>query len=91
MRILIKLLCLPILMILTVMKLLLNGISKVYCLAAGIVINISVICALLALITQNWLMLAILASKFALIVGLLLGMGTLIATMDSIKDKLLRC
>ena len=91
MRMLIKLLCLPIFMVLTVMKILLNGISKVYCLAAGIVINISVICAFLALITQNWLMLAILASIFALIVGLLLGMGTLIATMDSIKDKLLRC
>ena len=58
---------------------------------AGIVINISVICAFLALITQNWLILAILASKFALIVGLLLGMGTLIATIGSIKDKLLRC
>ena len=91
MRILIKILCLPIFMVLTVMKILLNGISKVYCLTAGIVINISVICAFLALITQNWLMLAILASKFALIVGLLLGMGTLIANIDSIKDKLLRC
>ena len=64
MRFLIKLLLLPVVMILSLMKLVLDGATKIYCLVAGVAINLLVICAVLAVVTGQWLALGIFAMVF---------------------------
>ena len=55
MRYLIKLLILPVVMILSLMKLILDGATRIYCLVAGIAMNMIVICAVLAVVTRQWM------------------------------------
>ena len=59
MRFLIKIILLPVVMILSLMKLLLDGATRVYCLIAGVAINLLIICAVLAIITRQWFALGV--------------------------------
>lgn len=89
MRFLLKILILPVVMILSLTKLLLEGATKVYCLVAGVAINLIIICAVLALITGQWFALAIFGTLFLMIIAILFGAGTITIVLDNLKEKLM--
>lgn len=88
MRFLIKLLLLPVVMILSLMKLVLDGATKIYCLVAGVAINLLVICAVLAVVTGQWLALGIFAMVFVGVIVVLFFAGTISVVLDGLKDRL---
>ena len=89
MRFLLKILILPVVLILSLMKVLLEGATKVYCLVAGVAINLIIICAVLAIITGQWFALAVFGTLFAAIIAILFGAGTISIVLDNFKEKLL--
>lgn len=89
MRCVFKILLLPLVVILSVMKLFLEGATKLYCLVAGIVINILVICSVLAIITQQWFALVVFVILCSFIWLALLSSGFIAGLLENIKDKLL--
>ena len=52
MRVIFKICILPVILILSMMKLLLDVAERVYCLVAGVAINALIVCVVLALITR---------------------------------------
>ena len=88
MRFLIKLLLLPVVMILSLMKLVLDGATKIYCLVAGVAINLLVICAVLAVVTGQWLALGIFAMVFVGVIVVLFFAGTISVVLDGLKDRI---
>lgn len=88
MRFLIKLLLLPVVMILSLMKLVLDGATKIYCLVAGVAINLLVICAVLAVVTGQWLALGIFAMVFVGVIVVLFFAGTISVVLDGLKERL---
>ena len=88
MRFLIKLLFLPVVMILSLMKLVLDGATKIYCLVAGVAINLLVICAVLAVVTGQWLALGIFAMVFVGVIVVLFFAGTISVVLDGLKERL---
>lgn len=88
MRFLIKLLLLPVVMILSLMKLVLDGATKIYCLVAGVAINLLVICAVLAVVTGQWLALGIFAMVFVGEIVVLFFAGTISVVLDGLKERL---
>lgn len=69
MRCVFKFLMLPVIFILSVMKLFLEGATKVYCLVAGVAINLLVIFSVLAIITQQWFALVVFGVIFVFYIG----------------------
>ena len=88
MRFLIKLLLLPVVMILSLMKLVLDGATKIYCQLAGVAINLLVICAVLAVVTGQWLALGIFAMVFVGVIVVLFFAGTISVVLDGLKERL---
>lgn len=88
MRFLIKLLLLPVVMILSLMKLVLDGATKIYCIVAGVAINLLVICAVLAVVTGQWLALGIFAMVFVGVIVVLFFAGTISVVLDGLKEGL---
>jgi len=88
MRYLIKFLILPVVMILSLMKLILDGATRIYCLVAGIAINMIVICAVLAVVTRQWMALGIFAVIFVGVIAILFFAGTIMVALDGIKERL---
>lgn len=88
MRFLIKLLLLPVVMILSLMKLVLDGATKIYCLVAGVAINLLVISAVLAVVTGQWLALGIFAMVFVGVIVVLFFAGTISVVLDGLKERL---
>ena len=88
MRFLIKLLLLPVVMILSLMKLVLDGATKIYCLVAGVAINLLVICEVLAVVTGQWLALGIFAMVFVGVIVVLFFAGTISVVLDGLKERL---
>ena len=88
MRFLIKLLLLPVVMILSLMKLVLDGATKIYCLVAGVAINLLVICTVLAVVTGQWLALGIFAMVFVGVIVVLFFAGTISVVLDGLKERL---
>lgn len=89
MRILLKLLTLPMLLIISVIRLLLTGATKLYCLVAGIAINLLIIGAVLAIFTGQWFALAVFGVLFVAIMMILFGAGTISVVLDNLREKLL--
>ena len=88
MRFLIKLLLLPVVMILSLMKLVLDGATKIYCIVAGVAINLLVICAGPAVVTGQWLALGIFAMVFVGVIVVLFFAGTISVVLDGLKERL---
>ncbi|KSV60591.1 hypothetical protein [Acetivibrio ethanolgignens] len=88
MRFLIKLLLLPVVMILSLMKLVIDGATKIYCLVAGVAINLLVISAVLAVVTGQWLALGIFAMVFVGVIVVLFFAGTISVVLDGLKERL---
>ncbi|MCI7791888.1 MAG: hypothetical protein MR531_14140 [Lachnospiraceae bacterium] len=88
MRFLIKIILLPVVMILSLMKLLLDGATRVYCLFSGVAINLLIICAVLAIITGQWLDLGVFAVLFVGIIVVLFSAGTITVVLDNLKEKI---
>lgn len=88
MRVWIKLLILPVVMLLSLMKLVLDGATKIYCLVAGVAINLLVICAVLAVVTGQWLALGIFAMVFVGVIVVLFFAGTISVVLDGLKERL---
>lgn len=88
MRILLKLLTLPMLLIISVLRLLLTGATKLYCLVAGIAINLLIIGAVLAIFTGQWFALAVFGVLFVVIMMILFGAGTISVVLDNLREKL---
>lgn len=88
MRYLIKLLILPVVMILSLMKLILDGATRIYCLVAGIAMNMIVICAVFAVVTRQWMALGIFAVIFVGVIAVLFFAGTIMVVLDGLKERL---
>lgn len=88
MRFLIKIILLPVVMILSLMKLLLDGATRVYCLFSGVAINLLIICAVLAIITGQWFDLGVFAVLFVGIIVVLFSAGTITVVLDNLKEKI---
>lgn len=89
MRILLKLLTLPMLLIISILSLFLTGVTKLYCLVAGIAINLLIIGAVLAIFTGQWFALAVFGILFIAIMMILFGAGTMYVVLDNLRTKLL--
>ena len=89
MRSVFKVILLPVVVILSVMKLVLEGATKLYCLVAGIAINLLVVCSVLAIITQQWFALVVFVILCSIILLALLSSGFIAGLLENIKDKLL--
>ena len=89
MRILLKLLTLPMLLIISIFSLFLTGVTKLYCLVAGIAINLLIIGAVLAIFTGQWFALAVFGILFIAIMMILFGAGTISVVLDDLRTKLL--
>ena len=88
MRFLIKIILLPVVMILSLMKLLLDGATRVYCLFSGVAINLLIICAVLAIITGQWFDLGVFAVLFVGIIVVLFSAGTITVVLDNLKERI---
>lgn len=88
MKIMIRIIAIPIIVLLQLIHWAFDGVSKVYCLAAGVHYNILAICALLAIITGQWKALGILGILVAASLVLLFGAGWIMAMLDRIKIRL---
>ena len=85
---LIKIILLPVVMILSLMKLLLDGATRVYCLFSGVAINLLIICAVLAIITGQWFDLGVFAVLFVGIIVVLFSAGTITVVLDNLKERI---
>ncbi len=85
---LIKIILLPVVMILSLMKLLLDGATRVYCLIAGVAINLLIICAVLAIITRQWFALGVFAVVFVGIIVVLFSAGIITVVLDNLKERI---
>ena len=90
MRCVFKILLLPVVAILSVIKLFLEGATKLYCLVVGIAINLLVVCSVLAIITKQWFALAVFGIIFVAIMAILFSAGSIVLVLDRLKYKLLR-
>ena len=88
MRCVFKFLMLPVIFILSVMKLFLEGATKVYCLVAGVAINLLVIFSALAIITQQWFALVVFGVIFVFILGVLFVTGRIGLFLENLKDRI---
>ena len=88
MRCVFKFLMLPVIFILSVMKLSLEGATKVYCLVAGVAINLLVIFSVLAIITQQWFALVVFGVIFVFILGVLFVTGRIGLFLENLKDRI---
>lgn len=88
MRLLIKIILLPVVMILSLMKLLLDGVTRVYCLVTGVAINLLVICTVLAIITGQWFALGVFAVVFVGVIAVLFGAGIMTVVLDNLKESI---
>ena len=88
MRCVFKFLMLPVIFILSVMKLFLEGVTKVYCLVAGVAINLLVIFSALAIITQQWFALVVFGVIFVFILGVLFVTGRIGLFLENLKDRI---
>ena len=82
MRILKMLIALPMILILGILRLLANIISKVYCHAAAIVLIPLAICLVLAVIITDWLAVAIFGALIAICFILLFSIGWIMVELD---------
>ena len=69
MRVIFKICILPVILILSMMKLLLDVAERVYCLVAGVAINALIVCVVLALITGQWLALGVFGAWFIVLMA----------------------
>lgn len=89
MRFIFRMIIMPVVLILSLFKLVLSGAAKLYCLLAGMAINLLIVCAVLALITRQWFALVVFGVIFLAIMAVLYSAGTMMVIVDNIKDKLL--
>lgn len=89
MRFIFRMIIMPVVLILSLFKLVLSGAAKLYCLLAGMAITLLIVCAVLALITRQWFALVVFGVIFLAIMAVLYSAGTMMVIVDNIKDKLL--
>ena len=86
MRILKMLIALPMILILGILRLLANIISKVYCHAAAIVLIPLAICLVLAVIITDWLAVAIFGALIAVCFILLFSIGWIMVELEFVQE-----
>lgn len=74
--------------ILSVIVFAMDQLAKVYSLLAGWFILLLALCAVMAVIGQNWVELGILAGAFALILGVFLLAAIATGFIEDLRDKL---
>ena len=89
MRVIFKICILPVILILSMMKLLLDVAERVYCLVAGVAINALIVCVVLALITGQWLALGVFGALFLVLMAVLFGAGTITVMIDNLRERLM--
>ena len=88
MKMILKIIALPVLMILTVLNWLINGAARVYVIVLALFYQILAVCSLMALVKHQWTSLRILVVMFVLSLGVVFGAGTIMAIVDDMKDNL---
>ena len=88
MRFILRIMILPVILMLNLMKLLLACATKIYCLVAGMAINILLVCIILAIISKQWLALEIFGVLFV-VLAILFFAGSVTVLVDSMKERLL--
>ena len=88
MRFIFKILAMPVMLVVCFIRLFLKGATKVYCLMAGIAINLLAICSVLAVITQQWFALGVFGILFVAILAVLYGAGVFMVVLDNVKEVL---
>ena len=88
MKMILKIIALPVLMILTVLNWLINGAARVYVIVLALFYQILAVCSLMALVKHQWTSLGILVVMFVLSLGVVFGAGTIMAIVDDMKDNL---
>jgi len=88
-RYILKVLIWPVIMVLSLMQVLLKGVTKAYCLVAGIAINLLIICSLLAVFSRQWFALGVFAVLFVVLIAVLMCAGTITVILDGLKERLL--
>ena len=89
MRVIFKIWILPVILILSMMKLLLDVAERIYCLVAGVAINALIVCVVLALITGQWLALGVFGALFIVLMAVLFGAGTITVMIDNLRERLM--
>ena len=88
MKMIMKIVAVPVLMILTVLNWLINGAARVYVIVLALFYQILAVCGLMALVKHQWTSLGILVVMFSLSLGIVFGAGTIMAIVDDMKDNL---
>lgn len=83
-----KILGLPVILIIDFIRLLLKGATKIYCLVAGIAINLLAICSVLAVITQQWFALGVFGILFFVVMAILFCFGFIVMVLDRLKERI---
>lgn len=82
-RLIKKMISIPMLLLLGILMLVSKLISKLYCLGAGFVLVPLIICVLLAIITTQWTAVAIFGSILAACIIILFGMGWIMFQIET--------
>ena len=88
MKMIMKIVAVPVLMVLTVLNWLINGAARVYAVVLALFYQVLAICGVMALIKHQWTSLGILVVMFGLSLGVVFGAGTIMAIVDDAKDNL---
>ena len=87
-RIGLKVLALPICLFLSILSVFVELMMRAYSLGVGLLINLIVICIVLAIISQQWMNFGIFAGIFGVIAVLTLCVGLVAATVEIWRDRL---
>lgn len=88
MRFTVRFLKLPIIMVLGLLSLLIEGATRLYCLVAGVAINLLLVCSVLAIVTQQWFEVVVFGILFVAMLLVLLCVGMVAVVIDNLRSKL---
>lgn len=88
MRFTVRFLKLPIIMVLGLLSLLIEGATRLYCLVAGVAINLLLVCSVLAIVTQQWFALGLFGIFIVCITLGVYGLGCLFIFLNRIREKI---
>lgn len=88
MKMIFKIIALPLILILSVAGLLLNAGIKAYCLAAAIVFKVLGLCALIAVCTSQWQALITIGIMVAIVLLIAYGESFIMAQIEICRDGL---